>query len=534
MTLSKLLRVGITAIGLLGVARHAPAQPASGPLYDSYRRAFAILERSLAAHGGGGSIRSLRSFAYRYDGFTYDRDQGALASHAYDSLPPRRPVGFRVLVDWAGGRQLTDFGVEAPGEGRVGTRVVTRGREQIRFTLGGRDANPRFVRDSLPAGAPSAFPFQHQLMPPVVLRQAIVRGNTLRYVGRRSLRTGVAELVSFANADGNMLAVGIDSATGLVSTVETVGEIGLFGDGDHVWRFRDYTEIDGLKVPRGFQHLINGLLQEDMQLVSVAVNQVLADSLFAPPAGAVAAAPPPPPAAPRVARAAEGAHYVEGPGGYRVLFVEWGDSLIAVEAPQNVRAAEQALALIRQAVPGKRISHLVLTHHHLDHVAGARAFAEQGAVIVVPQGMEEYIKRVITGERTFGRLGLPATQRPLAASVQSVTARRRLGPLELVPITSSHATHMLLAYLPERRHLFQGDLVQFPLPAKLPPAARDLLRAIRDHRLAVDSIGSVHGSNGSFAALGRRRKRTRSSADRVHSNASGAPRVPCSGGCRFG
>ena len=342
-------------------------------------------------------------------------------------------------------------------------------------------------------------------MPALVLRQAIVRASTLRYLGRRTEGSSSEEIVSFNNADGSVLAFGIDDRTGRVSTVETIGEIALFGDGDHVWRFAEYETTGGLQVPRAFTHRINGLLQEDMRLVAITVNPVWTDTTFAPPAGytprRAAAAPRPP----GVVDAGGGVYFIEGLGGYRSMFVDAGDGIIAVEAPQSARTADQAIALIRQTLPGKAITHIVLTHHHLDHVGGVRPYVEANATVVAPVGMDDYLRRILGGTRTFGLLGQPARPNP-AVRIESVTDRRRLGPIELIRAVTSHAASMLVIYVPSRRLLFQGDLLQIDddgTPAPGAATARDLTEIISRHGLEVDVIGSVHGRNATMADLRR-------------------------------
>jgi glyoxylase-like metal-dependent hydrolase (beta-lactamase superfamily II) len=341
-------------------------------------------------------------------------------------------------------------------------------------------------------------------MPVLVLRQAVARGTTLRHMGRRRSPAGAEDVVSFSNADGSVLAVGIDTATARLTTVETIGEIGLFGDGDHVWRFGGYERSRGILVPRGFQHRINGLLQEDMQLVHVAIDPAWGDTSFGPPAG-YALRPRDPGASrpPGVVDSGGGVYFVEGVGGSRTMFVDMGDGIVAVEAPQSTRVAEQTIALIEQTRPGKPITHLVLTHHHLDHVGGVRAFVERGATVIVPHGMDDYLRRIIGGTRTFGTLG--EAPRPAAVpTIESVADRRRIGSVEVVHATTAHAAHTLVVYVPSRRLLFQGDRLRVDGAAESPrvmQAAADLASVIERYALDVRTIGSVHGANATIDDL---------------------------------
>jgi glyoxylase-like metal-dependent hydrolase (beta-lactamase superfamily II) len=185
------------------------------------------------------------------------------------------------------------------------------------------------------------------------------------------------------------------------------------------------------------------------------------------------------------------------------MFVDVGDGIVAVEAPQSARVADQAIALIEKALPGKRITHLVLTHHHLDHVGGVHPYVERGAIVVAPVGMEDFLRRILGGTRTFGMLGQPARPTP-TPRIEVVADRRRIGLVELIHATTSHAADMLVAYVPGRRLLFQGDLLQVDEGASAPRAtqgAADLAALIERHALDVQTIASVHGRNATMADL---------------------------------
>ena len=508
--------VMLSLIWLSPLWTSAAGQPASGPVYEAYQRAHALVERALDAHGGAAPIRTLRGIDYRYAGVTYDRDQTVRASDAFDSLPPSRPVGFRIALDIPGGRTLSESDVQPAGEAGLRSRTVQRGREVLRFALplpdrrgDGLGSSPRrtvYTVDSVSAPAATGLPFQQQLMPVLVLRQAIVRANTLRYLGRRAHARGADDVVTMNNADGSVLALGFDTRTGLLSTVETVGEIGLFGDGDHVWRFRDYRAIDGLLLAGAFQHRINGLLQEDLRLVAAQLNPSWSDTTFAAPAGYVAQAAvrsAPPPA--RVVRVGPSSYVLEGASGYRVLVAEHDSGLVVVEAPLNARTATEALGLLREASPGKSVTHVVLTHHHLDHVGGIRPFVEAGAVVVAPSGAVEYLRRIIGASLSFGTLGQPRRP-PVTPRIEAVAPgeQRRIGPLRLLHVATSHAAGMLVAHLPSERLLFQADLLQVDEPggaARPAATAAELETFVRRSTPDVDRIVGVHGHAADAARL---------------------------------
>ena len=46
------------------------------------------------------------------------------------------------------------------------------------------------------------------------------------------------------------------------------------------------------------------------------------------------------------------------------------------------------------------MKYLVLSHHHMDHAGGVRAFAAQGATIVTGKGTAEHFRRVLAAPFT--------------------------------------------------------------------------------------------------------------------------------------
>ena len=60
--------------------------------------------------------------------------------------------------------------------------------------------------------------------------------------------------------------------------------------------------------------------------------------------------------------------------------------------PTKTSPAE-VIKLAKAKYPGKAIKYLVLTHHHNDHSGGIRAFAAEGATLVVPAQTRPISKR---------------------------------------------------------------------------------------------------------------------------------------------
>ena len=61
----------------------------------------------------------------------------------------------------------------------------------------------------------------------------------------------------------------------------------------------------------------------------------------------------------------------------------------------------------KEKYPGKPIKALVLTHHHMDHTGGMRAFVAEGAKVYVPAQDKAYFEQVAKAPHTLDA-GRPA------------------------------------------------------------------------------------------------------------------------------
>jgi glyoxylase-like metal-dependent hydrolase (beta-lactamase superfamily II) len=290
----------------------------------------------------------------------------------------------------------------------------------------------------------------------------------------------------------------IDDATKRLAGVAGLGTHPLLGDLVPTWRFADYRTVDGLLVPHAFEHATNGLLQLRSRLTHVAVNAALLDTLFQPPVGYARRAPAGPPA---LGDAGVGVHVVERLGDARATFVDTDEGLVAFEAPGSPALVEQALALLERALPGKRVRYVVLTHHHAENLGGLGAYVARGATLLVPPGMDDHLRRLLAAPRAFGAWTRPAAGPAPAPTIEVVRGRRRIGRgdrrVEVVDAgPTSHATGMLVAWLPAPRLLLQSDLLRVNEPggpALGTQAAADLAAIVRRHRLDVARILGPRG-----------------------------------------
>ena len=76
------------------------------------------------------------------------------------------------------------------------------------------------------------------------------------------------------------------------------------------------------------------------------------------------------------------------------------DYLIVFDAPVSDWQSNWVLNAAKAKYPGKPVKYLVLTHHHMDHAGGLRAYAAQGATLVVGKGTADHYRRVLAAPFT--------------------------------------------------------------------------------------------------------------------------------------
>ncbi|TXK29850.1 MBL fold metallo-hydrolase [Ottowia sp. GY511] len=147
-------------------------------------------------------------------------------------------------------------------------------------------------------------------------------------------------------------------------------------------------------------------------------------------------------------------------------FVVTSDSVVVIDALGSPALAERLLAEIAKITP-KKVSHVIVTHYHADHVYGLQVFQQAGARIIAHQAGREYLFS------DTARLRLQASrdelkpwindQTHLVNATEWIDAKRDLtvGDTRFVlqPVGPAHTPEDVAVYIPSRKVLYAGDLV---------------------------------------------------------------------------
>ncbi|GLZ30435.1 MBL fold metallo-hydrolase [Lentzea sp. NBRC 105346] len=166
---------------------------------------------------------------------------------------------------------------------------------------------------------------------------------------------------------------------------------------------------------------------------------------------------------------APGVYTLTAEGDPNVGAIEGEDFLVCFEARATPVAARRWLKILRRHT-GKPVRHLVLSHYHAVRTLGASAFDAQEIVahdmtraLIAERGRQDW-------ESEYGRMprlfeepdSIPGLTWPTLTFSDRLTIPLggSRGDLELLHLGRGHTAGDIVAWLPQQRILFAGDLVE--------------------------------------------------------------------------
>jgi glyoxylase-like metal-dependent hydrolase (beta-lactamase superfamily II) len=347
--------------------------------------------------------------------------------------------------------------------------------------------------------------------------------------------------VSYPAADyrvaGETFSVLFDRTSALPVRIRTLDYDNIWGDVAFDVALSDWQVVDGVRIATTRTYELDGRKVAEVKLTESKLNEPPAADRFVIPDAFKNAASRPAPAdrvpyqwvirrqfigtyldsdAPsydargssglRFVELAPGVQHVTG-GSHHSLLVEQRDHLIVFDAPVSDAQSKWVLDTAKQKYPGKPVKYLVLTHHHMDHAGGLRAYAAQGATLVVGHGSAAHFRRVLAAPFTRNP-DLPSRDLRHTPIVEvkdkyvMTDGTREVDAYVIDP--NPHADGMLIGYLPETRLGFVTDLWSpgvGPQPDKLNPALAALVAGVKRAGIAPARFAGGHGAVGDYAPL---------------------------------
>jgi glyoxylase-like metal-dependent hydrolase (beta-lactamase superfamily II) len=333
-------------------------------------------------------------------------------------------------------------------------------------------------------------------------------------------------------SDHGTFIVLFDPATHLPAVVRTRDWDVHTGDANYDETLSDWRDVgQGVKMPFQQLYTINGTKIFEVHLNNVSLNAQVAADAFAAPAQlrGKAAAPQPVGKVPfqwvlrrmgngfyldsdalytddgqnlRLVDAGPNISFVTG-GSHNVLIVASDHYLTAFEAPGDDGMSNQVIEMAAQKYPGKPFRYVVLTHHHIDHTGGLRAFSAQGATVVVGKGNGGFFRKALSAPANLNLYPLKGKPQPKVIEVAdkwSVKDGNR--EIDAFVLDNPHAKGYLMPYVADAKLGFVTDLWNPGAPInQVNPNLVAVVKGVEKFGIKPERFAGGHGGIGNYADL---------------------------------
>jgi glyoxylase-like metal-dependent hydrolase (beta-lactamase superfamily II) len=458
----------------------------------SYQQARRVLDDAIEAHGGVEALRAIKDFTLKEKGKLHARFQSPNGEGPFAVGTSEETL----IVDTERGLVFDDLKTTNAGFNNW-NRTVIKGTEGQNFDMWSKTVTP-VVNPSV-----NNFRGQMRRLPPFVLIEALDRAATLRYLGEDEIDGKKQKVISVLRPDNQQLSLSFDVQTNLLTKYGYLYADPVTGDSEIAQTYSGYRTVGKVKLPSGRVLYNSGGVIQEAEYTDVQINTKPAESVFQGPDGfAKLEAPPATPPPPAVSKIADDVYLLQGLAGgtHNTLFVAFNDHILVLEAPEQIiygSNSVQALAKIKETVPGKPIKYLVLTHHHSDHAGGFREYVAEGATIVTTAATKSFVEQAARAQSSL----LPKFSAQ-KLTIETIANKKRVFQddkhvVEIYDIgPNPHAEQILVAYLPKEKILFQADLLNAAANGTIPIAQDTTVsfaERLKQLGLQVDKIYGVHG-----------------------------------------
>ena len=459
-------------LALLMILSACSSAPPTGPV-----AAKALIDQSAASMGGWAVLDSVKS----QEIVTGGTDLEPLQAMDPSGQPPRliNNFGQTITVDYEKNRMRLSFDAirEYPARNPLKFAEVIENDAGMVETP---QADGKTMRERM---HPSRFATRLRDMrrlPIRILYTARNASDVTREPDKVDGKTTI-NILHFTDA-GQSVELQLDSFNKLPLRVIYKEDDAIYGDTLNELAFFDWRDYNGVRLPQTEAIFLNGNKIREEHVRTLINNAKYDDSSLSIPAEILSQ----PETGERIVsqwpmrRLVMGVNYLDfgreqkieivdaGKGIYHIkgsdhhtLAIEMKDHVVVVEAPFFEERSIAVIKAIEDKIPGKPIKYLVLTHFHIDHTGGTRAFAAKGATIVTQEGNVEFVKAMLARPKTvrpdsFAKAGTVMPNVEGFKGVKTLTDGDRT--IELREIANPHANGMLVVYLPKEKFLFESDL----------------------------------------------------------------------------
>lgn len=400
--------------------------------------------RIVEAYGGGAALNRIAQVETDWAGYYVARYQSRRADPPYDRVPVRSWSA----IDFAAGRSVIDSISTYPGELNLGLRVINDGPR--RWTL---NTIARLYAEGAMFSHEGLVETSRNRMPWMLVREMAGNPAAIQPAGRRALRGITYDLLRRGET-----TIWVHPETSLIHAVSWREENMVDADIEVMRTYSDYFEHEGVMINRRQQTWANGEPTVGHSLHSVRFNRPI-DSYLRVPEGFARV--------PTldgyngvteigVERIGDGV-FLAGDGETRVLYVEFDDHFVAMEAGGMPDYAERTYDAMRPHMRGKPLRYIIPTHHHDDHAVAVHFYARIGAAILTTRDKEGFMRRLLA--RRWGDAPAVTDARFRFIDGDRLVLEDGTNRLEVhVYEDAPHTENMLVGYLGRDATLYTCDV----------------------------------------------------------------------------
>ena len=332
----------------------------------------------------------------------------------------------------------------------------------------------------------------------------------------------------------------VDEETGRINKLKTMERDYVFGDVELEVTYHDWQMFGDVGFPTHIKISLAGAPSMEVRRGAVSVNPIIDENQFTPPADVTyvhdefkadrgkrlsqtiqsysyaAAARARGVGRPDIVgrEVGEGVYLmIPTPSDFTyTLVIEQEKGVVIVEPGMDGLKGEAIIDWIAEHIPGKPVTHAVVSHSHADHAVGVRPYVAAGAALVSHAAAKDHWMAVLNRPKSF-LLADALDRNPVPASVVGVAADEtfviedKVRPVTVYPVQCRHTSDMVFVGLNNGEIMYLGDMYIGALarqiragshrPAGTPPfySAVELDAAIDAYGLEPSILVGSHDSD---------------------------------------
>ena len=361
-----------------------------------------------------------------------------------------------------------------------------------------------------------------------LLLRALNDPQSITALGDQKVGDRTLPAVSIKSRAGTFTVL-FDRTTHLPAAVRTRDADNVYGDSNYDLILSDWKDVAGTKRAHTLSFQLNGMEVQRLTLKEVTIDAPLPANTFAVSdevkgkAKTAAADAPyqwvlrrmflgrfldsdkvyfPESGGFKLSELAPNVQHVVG-GSANNLIVAMKDGIVIFDAPVDEGQSRWVIDAAKAKYPGKPIKQLVLTHHHMDHTGGTRAYVAEGAEIVLPGQARPFVEKMIQAEHKLSPDALARQPKPakIVDVKDTMSLKDETVEINLYNIPNPHADGMIIAHVVGPNVVWVTDLISPRGPIARSPATVAVGDALRKAGIAGATIAGGHGGTAKQAEI---------------------------------